>query len=796
MNIKSSLPDFFEAFQNIVYEADTKNSMEERKRYLAEKGDIFRQGLLALKESKNESKNLVALGVMLKIVEQFDMNSSVSFFETVPSRELCKEFDSHSDEINEKVIEITFVRAGKLFEKAKTGQSTKKYLDRHRFIETAIRLVWELFPADASTDWPYQKIKKTVLCEFIARCYLLRSRLALPKGSDIPEKKIEAICKAWDWLKDAGSETDDLKIEIALEKDRWEKNLSENWINEIIDKFFKNKNNTFDYSNHIHRAAYDKGRQSGILQDDFDNEILKLSADNNSPNDPFFFLHQAKASFRKKTKDLPDRLEKAVNALKGVPLSYHLWDDTVDLIKKAKEREANGWDGAAVKAWEICMQEEARLKLGIQIRWYWSRQADLYELAFMAAIHKKDPVLAAKTADSLKSRPAVKLVQAENNLEKNDRKQLEKFREIETNFAAGNFHTRLEDAKKWHTDSFLNIPDIQTIPLGWTAVHFYISLNDTGYAVIINADGKNEIEKIKIKLIEETWNAYKDWKVALQKAGDKYLKDTSESLKKLCKACGKMLKPVLKKANTNKIIFIPHGFLHLVPIHAAMMNDNDPLFNTRTCLFLPAWSLAPDTSSLNNNDKAILLTNWTNKTDLEKFIYHEKWTNGKKTECTHSDYLSLFSFSNDDPAALLAFYCHGQGDFMNPYRSALKMHKGPLTHQAIVQETDRKALLGTKVILTACESDFVSGKKDIADEHLSIASAFLQKGASEVCGTLFKCSPDIAGDIIAGSLDDSNLALYETVHNVQRNWIKEKPDELYKAAAFRVMGFPVNNEEV
>jgi hypothetical protein len=170
MNTESSLPDFFEKFKDIVFEADTKNSVEERKRYLAEKGDIFRQGLLALKESKN----WVALGAMLKIIEQFDMNSSVSFFETAPSRELCKEFDLNSSEINEKLIEITFVRAGKLFEKAKTGRDTKKYLDRHRFIETAIRLVWELFPADTSTKWPYQKIQKTDACEFIAKCYLLR----------------------------------------------------------------------------------------------------------------------------------------------------------------------------------------------------------------------------------------------------------------------------------------------------------------------------------------------------------------------------------------------------------------------------------------------------------------------------------------------------------------------------------------------------------------------------------------------------------------------------------------------
>lgn len=784
MNTKSSLPDFFEAFKSILFEADIKNSMEERKKYLAEKRDIFRHGLLALKGSKN----WVTLGAMLKIIEQFDMNSSVSFFETIPSPELCKNFDSNSKQINESLAEITFVRSKKLFKKAKTDRSTKKYLDRHRFIETAIRLVWELFPADISATWPYQKIQKTDACKFIAKCYLLRSRLALPKGSDIPEKKIEAIQKAWKWSNETGSEIDDLKIEIALEKDRWEKNLSKGWINEMINNFFKS--NTFNSSNHIHRAAYDRGRQTGSLSYDFDDKILKLSVDN---NDPFFFLHQAKVAYRTQTSDQGNRLEEAVTALSGVPLSYHLWDDTVDLTKKAKERNVVGWDDAAIKAWEICMQKEARLKLSIQIRWYWSRQADLYELAFMAAIHKNDPVLAAKTADSLKSRPAVKLVQAENSLYKEDKEKLEKFREIETNFAAENFQAGLENAKKWDTDFSLDMTDIPTIPSGWTAVHFYISLNNTGYAVIIVAGEKNKIQKIEI---EKTWNAYKDWKAALQKAGDKHIKDTSESLKKLCKACGKMLKPVLKKVDTDKIIFIPHGFLHLAPIHAAMINDEDPLFNTKTCLFLPAWSLAPKAFSRNKDNKGILLTNWTPETDLEEFVNHTKWTNEKKTKCVPDDYVSMFKSTNYEPPELLAFYCHGQGDFMNPYRSALKMYGGPLTHQTIVHETDKEALLGTRVILTACESDLVSGKKDIADEHLSIASAFLQKGASEVCGTLFKCSPDIAGDIIAGSLDDSNPALYETVHNVQRNWIKEKPDELYKAAAFRVMGFPVNNKEV
>jgi CHAT domain-containing protein len=754
MNAKSSLPDFFDQFKNIVFIADTKNSLEERKEYLAANGDSFRQELVALKTSEN----WIDLGVMLKVIEQFDINSSVSFFETAPYPKLCKNLDKHKKLIDENLAEITLARSKKLFEKAKTGESTKKYLDRHRYVETAIRLVWELFPADSTTVWPYTNIKKSDLYKFITKCYLLRSKLALPKGSDIPKKKIEAAQKAWEWINKADSSTDDLMIEIALEKERWEKNISKEWIKEILNSFFKNTD--FYSSNPIHRSAYDKACQIGINLKNFDNKILELPSVN---NDPFFLLHQAKAANRKSANDQGNRLKKAVSALSGIPLSYHLWDDTVDFIKKAKADKIDGWDEAAINAWEICMHEEAKLKLGIQVRWYWSRQADLYELAFMAAVEKNDPVLAANSADSLKSRPSVKLVQAENSLYKKDKKVLEKFREIETNFATGNFHTGLENAKtKKGSAGSWNLPDIQNVPTGWTAVHFYISLNDIGYAVMIDAEGKKTINKIQI---EETWNAYKDWKVDLKKAGNKP-EDTSHSLAEMCKACGRMLAPVLENIKTDSIIFIPYGFLHLVPIHAALINDNNPLFQTKKCLFLPAWSLKPDTSSQNRDDQGILLTNWTSKTDLENFIDHYKWTNTTKTKCTPDNYFSMFNVQGYKPPGFLAFYCHGQGNFINPFRSALKLNSGYLTHQDIVQKTDIKALLGTKIILTACESDFVSGTNDITDEHLSIASAFLQKGASEVCGTLFECYPDIAGEIIVESLNNSNPVLYETVHEV------------------------------
>ena len=791
MNIEQPLPDFFSKFKEIVFEIDTKNSLEDKKNYLFKEIDLLRECLVALESSEN----YIGLGTMLKVMEQFDLNSTITFFNSAPSNALCKKFNENNNEINKNLAKITFARSCKLYENAKIGKKIKKYLDRHRFLETAIRLVWELFPADDNAAWPYSNIEKNILCKFIAKCYLLRSKLALPKGSDIPEKKLEAIQKALDWFEKSDSKIDDLKIEIILEKIRWEKQLSKEWIIKILNEFFDNI--TFDPKNDIHRAVLDrasefKAENFNKKLDELNNSVITITLPE-SKNLLWLPLHQAKASIANGNNNLDIRIKHVAQALSGVPLSYQLWDDTVAFIKKLHEKDIKGWDDLAISAWEICMQEEARLKLSVQVRWYWARQAELYDLAFKAAIYQKNPERAAHIADSLKSRPAVKLIQAENSIYKQDKKTIEEFRVIETNYAVGNFQTGLEEAKKWKSGLHVNESTILSVPKGCTAIHFYISLDNSGYAITIDDDNKKIIHKIKI---EKIWNAYKDWKKELQK--ERFINYTSSALNKLCEICGEILKPVFDKINpAKKIIIIPYGFLHLVPLHATLI-DKAPLFITKICFFLPAWTLIPKKIKKENKG-CILLTNWQNNDNLEKFIKHEKWDNDKVMECTPDDCIKILKNKTAISPKLLTFYCHGQGNYMNPYNSALKMYGKHLTHQMIVHETEKDTLNGTKVILTACESDLASGNNDITDEHLSLASAFLQKGASEICGTLFECLPDVAGDIITEALENlqnsknPTFSLSDTLHNVQKKLFdKEKPGDLYKIAAFRIIGFHHN----
>ncbi|ETR69382.1 MAG: hypothetical protein OMM_09649 [Candidatus Magnetoglobus multicellularis str. Araruama] len=112
---------------------------------------------------------------------------------------------------------------------------------------------------------------------------------------------------------------------------------------------------------------------------------------------------------------------------------------------------------------------------------------------------------------------------------------------------------------------------------------------------------------------------------------------------------------------------------------------------------------------------------------------------------------------NDSPN-LLVIYCHGEGEYVNPYQSRLKLYGGPLTHHEIIQKVKPKALSGTRVMLTACETDLVNRKFEIVDEHLSLANAFLRKGASEVLGTLFQCDNHMSDELIEEARETTELS--------------------------------------
>jgi CHAT domain-containing protein len=795
---RTHLPDSFKKFKTIIHQIDLRVSQEKRMEILVQNEQILTKSLIDLKESKN----WVHLGVMLEVLRQFETNLPVSFFNHLPSPDLCKGLDQNKKCINKEVSSFAFARSEKLYNAAMAGHGIRNYLDRHRFTENAIRLVWDLFPsmpegwpydygkkrrADLRSypsmpeDWPYGYPNFNEACRFIAKCYLLRSRLALPKGSDIPEKKIEAINLAWKWAEIIhGNHLNKLKTEIALERSRWDKNLPVNWLAEKL--------SDFSLPDHVDKwelvdfAAYDKGRELGLSH--FPDRDADICGHFSKNKNPYFIFYQTKAAYRNRYEKLsccllPDLIDK----LDGIPLSFPLWEDTVDLLYRIKNDDQKIWIDAAIAAWEACQKEEGKLKLSLHVRWYWSRWATLYDLAFLAAHKKNDPLLAARVADSLKSRPVAKLISMEKNMSAHDREILEAVWGIETNFAAGNFqvnYNRAATAKQ--TSDGPDTIDFKVTKKGWSVIHLYISKNQTVYAVVFNDNDSSSV--IELGEITKTWEHYQDWKTVLLKEP---LSDTNNALKELCESCGKMLEKAFQKVkNENHILFVPHGFLHLVPLHASFINGQ-PLFMTRKCLFLPAWWLYPRENQGIRSNGSLLLTNWAQPHDLTDFIDHSIWLNDKKVFCTPDDCVNSLTGCKDDFSwQLIVFYCHGQANYSNPYQSALKMAGGPLTHQTIAQLTD-PCFTGAQVILTACETDVVYDGASESDEHLSLAAAFLQKKAAAVCGTLFKSPPDISSNIICAAANTPDHPLHETLLTIQRDNY-HSPDDLYRLAPYRVMG--------
>jgi len=795
------IKDLFEEFKkNIIQKADTILDLEKKAKFFKNHEKFISKILESL-----QNNDWIHLGTVLKVMAQESLQAPVPMFGLQPSEKLCTGLKVNEDAIIESMAEFNLWRAKKLQQIAMQKKYAGKYIDRHRLLESAIRLTWEQFDSDES--WHHTGISETEACDFIAQCYLFRSRLALAKGSTIPEKKLEALAKAWHWAAEKGyDEMNNLKMKIVLERDRWEKNLSEEWIKDQINSFLEKENSSLDFSKPLHWAVNDRARALELISDESndrritnDHNISLITKSFTDKEKALVSLYQARAALRIQSDDISERLIKAVAALElpkrgtllkddspryHVPLSHYLWGDTVDFIEKAAEQgELKGkWEDSAVDIWRRCMEEESRVKVGIQIRWYWSRYRQLYQLAFQAALNLADHdpenlKLAAEITDSQKSRPTIKALALEKSLSEKGMESYKKHVEADVLFAAGNFVAGFEALKKIPVPEKEESRHIMNVPAGWAAVHFNITDRNDAHALIVE-DKKCCHVSIKISCL---WDAFNGWVASGRSSG----------LKKVCKQSGKMLLPVLNKIRSEKIFFIPHGFLHLVPLHASELAEDKYFFQEKSCLFLPSWSLAPlrDEVSVTNGD--ILLTKW-NYDDIKDIVERNDWSNNNsssnRTENTPDDFFAALK-KVQTPPGLLVLYCHGLSDFVNPYNSRFVMKGNDLTHQRLAQDLWAFGLKKSKVILTACESDLVSGSFGLIDEHLSLANVFLSKGAGEALGALFECSSDISRELILESKKNPGKPLYEILQNKQKEWAKKKKpiDEI---AVFRVMGFP------
>lgn len=143
------------------------------------------------------------------------------------------------------------------------------------------------------------------------------------------------------------------------------------------------------------------------------------------------FKHKAKALRLEKLKaaiysgvyeeqvDLTNELIESLREPR-LPFSHVIWDDAVRFVRRLRKHKFDAWRDLAIKMWEAA-ETKAIDTTSLRIRWYWSRQRNLYDLAFLAALDNDDVKKAAKIADSAKSKPALTW-QALENLSRTDKK--------------------------------------------------------------------------------------------------------------------------------------------------------------------------------------------------------------------------------------------------------------------------------------------------------------------------------------------------------------------------------------
>ena len=193
-----------------------------------------------------------------------------------------------------------------------------------------------------------------------------------------------------------------------------------------------------------------------------------------------------------------------------------LWDDAVEFINELKSGNINCWKGLSLDIYEVCQKQESETA-SLHLRWYWSRQRRLYDLAFIAADTEEEK---AKIADSLKSRPSLRWSALEETGKKSkkepEKNEINRILEAEATAMLGgyvkNVREILKKSRREKPSSDEQCP-MNSIPKGWIAIHFYVNhLEGKCHALIYNAD----TDTWKPELVKEYRNLFKPFNLTDQ----------------------------------------------------------------------------------------------------------------------------------------------------------------------------------------------------------------------------------------------------------------------------------------
>lgn len=689
----------------------------------------------------------------------------------IPEKKLCADLIKAKDDTFDFHNEVSLGLCEQL---VATALKAKHHKERRHALDQAIKRLLRL--DQQARDNFHFRVRLT-----LSKAYYLRGKIIRPKGFTVPSKKIETLHIAEEILatlvelnETKTAEAKRLRAMIHIDLAALQAKTDKKYRQILTAAITDVKDAATSEIDEV-LIILARGEDDTNWSCDSGKDILKQLL-KNPVTQP---LQKARAYC---LLDLPTLAVTHANeavkvmSLGKTPFSHDDWRLLVFLLRTLKKRKAQGIDTLILYTWGKICRLEQQTKSGLHVRWYWSRQRDLYDLAFHAAT---DLETKAKIADSLKARPALHLAQAADiglAVEQMENGLLDRYIHD-----MGTETQNSDNAPK---------PDWKALPAPWIAVHFYLSNGfghpeeeKNGYVLILNSQTGEWTEKIFP--YQSLWAAYMNWQENYQLMKEKAAPD----LERLCRTMGQTMPFLFEEElfpDERPVIFIPHEFLHRLPLHAAL-SDKKYLFAAKhSFTYLPAWWMkyADNADSPKQTSPALALMHW--KEASAKIIVDLV----KDKQGTVREDAKASDWPGDQKARLKILYCHGKASTANPFASRLMLDGGGLSLQKILAGEP----LAGRFILGACETDLVLPAVASLDEHFSISTGLLQRGAKEVLGTLWEVHENDVYDLLSRTIPEDSPTAFPPIlkdwSGVRMDVDDDEPFEqrLYAIAAFRTLG--------
>ncbi|MCC7212119.1 MAG: hypothetical protein IT451_09775, partial [Candidatus Brocadia sp.] len=470
-----------------------------------------------------------------------------------------------------------------------------------------------------------------------------------------------------------------------------------------------------------------------------------------------------------------------IGRLSSLKLSFSdpAWSEAAGFLRELEKAGKDCWKEIALMVWEACKKRYEESST-VEHYWYFGHLMSHYYIADLAFAAQDDILKKVEIADFLKS----KILLHGQALDD----EAERFWEYNKDARQQRFIKKLgmvyETEKK--RTSGVNRRGFEEIPQDCVVIHFYLNkLKKKGYAILAYSDKEWEIKEFPLHV--NLFEAFINWQTNYFIHKKRDLESTPMYLIKLCKEIGRVM-PFLFTIKNNRVLFVPHDFLHRLPLHAATKNDTangkkEVFLENHQCYYLPAWSFACKQSTTENLGERILFNGFSENEGAYKDLSELKWK-----ECDNLEKIL-------SPPGLLIVGCHGKADITNPFNTKLEGKKEDKTLLDILVLSMN--LAGSRIILYSCETDLVPPLSDFLDEHLSLSSVLLIKGAREVLGGMWIVQDKDMMEIITkiNGCCPCSLDIRTELWQWQKQGIRDFHDGensmFSRSAVFRIIGSPL-----